>query len=86
MSDLFASLHSDRNRKTTPTRQGSKHIKAVAQSYEGSISVEIFIEADGTHRATLRCEDGSTQDPRTFIWEGDLAKLIQKFKSGPIKE
>lgn len=82
MSALYATLESDKTRKTNPTCRGSRYIQATVQSYEGSLSATITIDDEGDHQIELACDEGSTADPRHFIWRGSLPKLIERIKAG----
>lgn len=68
MSALYGTLASD---KGTTTRAGHHHIKACAQSWDGSIIVTL--DKDGSFRVSFG--EGSTTYGEKVLLQGNLADL-----------
>lgn len=77
MSKFYATINTDRNRKTTPTATGTKHIQAVAQSYDGSMSVQLYYDEDKNLNATIGYDRGTSTSRPTPIWDGPVIELVK---------
>ncbi len=80
MAKFYGTLQAN-SAKTNATKSGHRNIKATAQSYDGSISVELFYPQYGTE-GELLCElcieNGTSKaDPRYQYFEGPLWKLAE---------
>lgn len=75
MSKFYGTLDSD---KGITTRAGHTYIRATAQSWEGSASVTLDEEEDGTVWVCLHVGHGSTSCPCSLVWRQPLASLLAK--------
>lgn len=76
MSHFYGTLIGSRKPRTATGTAGSG-IKAVAQSWSGSISVELYVDEEGKDCYEIRVGEGSDMNPRgPVIAEGFLKDLI----------
>lgn len=73
MSKYYGTLQSERSTKTST---GDTHIRATAQSWNGSVSVVIAPDALGKERAVITVGEGSTDGPSRIVWSGYLEELL----------
>jgi hypothetical protein len=61
------------------TRCGTKSsgIHAAAQSWDGSVAVDLYVGADDVTFATISVGSGSTSNPKRVLYYGPLADLLQ---------
>lgn len=63
------------------TREGSDMIRASAQSYNGSVVVELEYDAKGELYVSIGCMEGSQRSFRHATWEGsfkDFERMLQR--------
>lgn len=73
MSMFYGTLKGRRSPKTCTGHTG---ITAVAQSWDGSVSVQLEA-ALGSPIVTLCVGEGSTSSPRVKLWSGRLSDLLR---------
>ena len=59
------------------TSCGNTHISVVAQSWEGSVEVEIYQRERGGHGCAIMVDKGSTDEPKVTLWNGTLEELLK---------
>lgn len=73
MSKLYSTLSGD-GRANSQTRCAHKRVKATAQSWQGSISVELWVTDDGVHHYDVIAGPDSTAHPTgTHLASGTIA-------------
>ena len=63
------------------TREGSDMIRTSAQSWDGSVVIELDHDARGELRVAVGCMEGSEKSFKCPTWEGsfkDFEKLLQR--------
>ena len=74
MSKLYGTISGDGRSKSNATQCATNHIRATAQSWQGSIGVTIDILPDGKHVFSVEFGEGSTAHPSTvLIAQGEFA-------------
>lgn len=77
MSKLYGTLVSDKSGRRV-TKTGSQYIKAVAQSYEGSVSVELGFVM-GVLYVTVKIANDSTACPLVERVSMPLEQFLKSF-------
>ncbi len=79
MAKFHGTLEGQGKTHSKRTTLGTEGIKAIAQSWAGSVSVSLSMTDDGDHYAVIRAEAGSTADPRDVtIYHGPLHGLTDQ--------
>lgn len=74
MSRLYGTLSGD-GRAAARTRCANRDTSASAQSWEGSVTVSIHVDSNGTHIAAIQAANGSATGGR-MLWRGPLSLLV----------
>ena len=77
MSALYLTADSDAIR-TIRTARGHKWIRAAVQSWQGSVSVGLTIDAEGVVHVEVRCEEGSKARPHHLVLSSTMADLLRR--------
>lgn len=75
MSKLYGTLNGD-GRASARTRCANRQTVAVAQSWEGSIGVQLTIDSNGSHFASIYAEEGSTSSPGRLLLRLPLSLVV----------
>jgi hypothetical protein len=73
MSKLYATITSEGTARST--RTAHSRIEATAQSYHGSIGIELTINGEDVHVDIWYQMGESTAYPHTLLWSGPLSAL-----------
>ena len=73
MATFFGTIQGERGQAT---RLGHGHIKATAQSYEGSVVVELFKANDGALHCQIAVGAGSKQHGDFLLYNGPITALF----------
>ena len=63
------------------TREGSDMIRSSAQSYNGSVVIELDYDAKGELRVAVGCMEGSQKSFKSPTWEGtfkEFERMLQR--------
>ncbi len=77
MSKFYGQVGDPYGNRTDATRCGHKGIRASAQSWDGSVIVELDYGSDDELRVTVRCADGSSCCMGDTVYRG----TFDEFKS-----
>lgn len=82
MSEFYGSLQGSRG---CATRCGTKSsgICATAQSWEGSVTVDLYKDDNGDNVVSIRTREGSGHGGRTLFY-GPLAKILRADSLRPV--
>lgn len=79
MSKFYGYVRDEWTDKTAATRCGHKGITAAAQSWDGSVEVDMSYRCDGKLRVELTVYEGSTHSSSNYVakWYGTLEELVK---------
>lgn len=70
MSKFYGTVGDPWSNRTNATRCGHRGIRSSAQSYDGSVIVELEYDNQGALCVTVRCDDGSSSCYGDTVYRG----------------
>jgi hypothetical protein len=76
MSRFYSSIQGERGEAT---RRGHRHIRASAQSYTGSVIVQMYIDEEDRDCVRIDVDEGSTKHGGSLhLYEGPIETLLEQ--------
>lgn len=85
MSKFYGQVGDPYSSRTDATRCGSKGIRTSAQSWDGSVIIELDYGQDGELRVVVRCADGSSSCTGDTVYNGSFNEFKADLLSAYIK-
>jgi hypothetical protein len=75
MAHFYGNLKGSRG-EATRCGTANSGLSVSARSWQGSVHLALYVNADGVTRCRILASTGSTSHPEATLWDGDIIELV----------